>query len=123
MTPVAQAHIRERVARIEIDLSALEWSVLRELSTPTDERTQVSASGLKILGSELQQRLSELAIDVMGMKGLTFFDSHNDPEALLPADSPAELPGLAARQLFMRATTIYAGTNEIQNEIIARQIF
>ena len=46
-------------------------------------------------------------------------DKTND----LPGDAPDYAPGLAARQLFLRAATIYAGTNEIQRSIIAKQVF
>ncbi|MFA5664553.1 acyl-CoA dehydrogenase family protein [Castellaniella sp.] len=123
VTPTTEARLSERIARLEIDLAVLEWSVLRELSTSGRTRSQISASGLKILGSELQQRMSDLAIDVVGPQGLIFFEPHHDPSAVLPGGADDELPGLAARQLFFRATTIYAGTNEIQHEIIAREVF
>lgn len=114
--------IRRRIAEIEIDLHALEWSVLRELFESHTARSASVASGLKILGSEIQQRISALAADLVGIKGLAFY-AQGGPTNDLPADAPDYLPGLAARQLFMRAATIYAGTNEIQRSIIAKQVF
>lgn len=118
-----RSDISERIAQIEIDLAALEWSVLRELFDSSGAKSAVTASGLKILGSEIQQRISELAIDVMGSTGLASIDPEDEPGNDLPADAPRALAGLAQRQLFFRATTIYAGTNEIQREIIARSVF
>jgi hypothetical protein len=122
LAPEAERRLRERIARIEIDLAALEWSVLRELFDGSGRRTPVTAAGLKLLGSELQQRLSETAIDLVGASGLAQVSEHA-PADDLPADAPAWLPGLAGRQLFLRATTIYAGTTEIQREIVARHVF
>ncbi|OCC22961.1 hypothetical protein MB02_14450 [Croceicoccus estronivorus] len=118
---VERPDIAEALARLEIDVAALEWSVLRELNQPSGN--PAIASGLKILASEIQQRITDLAVDLVGPAGLVFYD-----EAAIECDDPAGdvadyVPGLAARQLFYRATTIYAGSNEIQRGIIARQAF
>ncbi len=111
------ADIKLRIAQLEIDLYGLEWSLLRELLAVN--KSQAVASGLKILGSEIQQRLSELAADLIGPKALAFYESNDKPFE----DEPDYVPGLAARQLFLRAATIYAGTNEVQRELIAKQVF
>jgi len=111
------ADIKLRIAQLEIDLYGLEWSLLRELLAK--KRSQAVASGLKILGSEIQQRLSELAADLIGPKALAYYQS-NDPPL---RDEPDYVPGLAARQLFLRAATIYAGTNEVQRDLIAKHVF
>ncbi|WP_342641495.1 acyl-CoA dehydrogenase family protein [Rhodoligotrophos ferricapiens] len=115
--------IRQRIAQLEIDLYGLEWSVLRELFSGHGQSSQANASGLKIIGSEIQQRLAELAADLIGAKGLAYHDPAAEQANDLPADAPDYVPGLAARQLFLRAATIYAGTNEIQRGIIAKQVF
>lgn len=117
-----QADIRQRLAQLEIDLYGLEWSVLRELFNGHGAHSAPIASGLKIIGSEIQQGLTTLAVDLLGAKGLAV---HQDGEQTndLPADAPDYVPGVAARQLFLRAATIYAGSNEIQRTIIAKQVF
>lgn len=115
--------VRERIAEVEIALQGLEWSVLRELCTSDSARNPASASGLKITGSEIQQQLSAIAVDLLGPRGIAYYEPGNVGGSDLPADAPDYAPGLAARQLFMRAATIYAGTNEIQRQIIARQVF
>lgn len=111
------ADIKLRIAQLEIDLHGLEWSLLRELLA--EEKSQAAASALKILGSEIQQRLSELAADLVGPKALAFYESNDQPIG----DEPDYVPGLAARQLFLRAATIYAGTNEVQRDLIAKHVF
>jgi alkylation response protein AidB-like acyl-CoA dehydrogenase len=111
------ADIKLRIAQLEIDLYGLEWSLLRELLA--EKRSQAVASGLKILGSEIQQRLSELAADLVGPKALAYYEP-NDPPL---ENEPDYVPGLAARQLFLRAATIYAGTNEVQRDLIAKHVF
>ncbi|HWK64562.1 MAG TPA: acyl-CoA dehydrogenase family protein [Rhizobiaceae bacterium] len=117
-----QPDIRQRIAQLEIDLAGLEWSVLRELFNGHGARSAPIASGLKIVGSEIQQRISTLAVDLLGAKGLAV--NHEGQQTNdLPGDAPDYAPGLAARQLFLRAATIYAGTNEIQRSIIAKQVF
>lgn len=120
---IDQPDIHHRIAQLEIDLNGLEWSVLRELFNEGEGQSQAFASGLKIIGSEIQQRITELAVDLVGAKGLAHYESYSDHANDLPGDAQDHVVGLAARQLFLRAATIYAGTNEIQRSIIAKQVF
>jgi alkylation response protein AidB-like acyl-CoA dehydrogenase len=113
--------IARRITEIEIDLAGLEWSVLREVISGS--RNPSVASGLKIIASELQQKMADLAVELAGPRGRIFFNEPEAPEQSLPGGSSEDVPGLAARQLFTRATTIYAGSNEIQRSIIAKQQF
>lgn len=116
--------IRERIAEIEIDLAALEWSVLRELfATPGGAKSQGTASALKIVGSEIQQRIADLTADLLGAKAMPTIAAASDRPNERPGDAADHAVGVVERQLFFRATTIYAGTNEIQREIIARELF
>ncbi|HVY84278.1 MAG TPA: acyl-CoA dehydrogenase family protein [Caulobacterales bacterium] len=117
----ADAEIRRRLAQLEIDLDGLEWSVLREVIGGS--RIPAVASALKIVASELQQRMADLAVDLLGPRGRIFYDEGDLERNDLPASPPDYAPGLAARHLFLRATTIYAGSNEIQRGIIAKQQF
>jgi alkylation response protein AidB-like acyl-CoA dehydrogenase len=112
---------RHRIAQLEIDLDGLEWSVLREVIGGS--RNPAIASGLKIVASELQQRMADLAVDLIGPRGRVRYDEEAIGRDDLPADAGDHVPGLAARQLFLRATTIYAGSNEIQRGIIAKSRF
>jgi alkylation response protein AidB-like acyl-CoA dehydrogenase len=116
-----ETEIHRRIAQLEIDLDGLEWSVLREVIGGS--RNAAIASGLKIVASELQQRMSDLAVDMIGPRGRVFYAESDLGRNDLPADAADYVPGIAARQLFLRATTIYAGSNEIQRGIIAKQQF
>ena len=116
-----------RLARAEIDLEALEFSVLRVLTEEkfTWHDTAV-ASALKVRGSELQQRILALALDALGPRGLRQVDGLHDP---LLGDAPQSeawphyVPGVSSCQLQTRAVTIYGGAKEIQKNIIAKLAF
>lgn len=108
--------IRQRVAGLEVELSALEATILRILADQTQGREPgPEASIVKVIGSRLQQSISDLAMDVMGEDGIHITEDGTDPDA-------GERRGWTERHLFRRVVTIYAGTNEIQKTIIARTV-
>jgi len=96
---------RDRLSRLEIELSALEITNLRFLDRMrrTGQPPGADVSMLKIKGTEIQQGLTELMMD-----------------AADPAASDALSIAVRKRYLSMRKTTIYAGSNEIQRNIIAK---
>lgn len=116
--------IRARIARIEADLIALEWSVLRvlaheELATPE----AAAASVLKIRGSELQQEVTMLQADLLGQKSLRFFDSAPTPPPAPTEAWPDYVPGRTTVALINRAATIYGGSKQVQKNILAKLAF
>lgn len=113
---------RMRIAEVEIELMALEYSVLRVLgeTTTTGEPSPITST-LKIKGSELQQRLSDLAVTALGEYGTVCYPDPSEANIVLTV-GPDGAPGLAARNLYNRSVSIYAGSNEIQCNIIAKQI-
>jgi alkylation response protein AidB-like acyl-CoA dehydrogenase len=94
---------RDRLTRVEVELMALEITNLRFLDRMrrTGQPPGADVSMLKIRGTEIQQALAELAMQAA------------DPAA-------HETQMLERRYLDMRKTTIYAGSNEIQRNIIAK---
>jgi alkylation response protein AidB-like acyl-CoA dehydrogenase len=96
---------RDRLSRLEVELTALEITNLRFLDRMRRSGQPPSAdvSMLKIKGTEIQQGLTELMMDA------------TDPSA-----SDALSDAIRKRYLSMRKTTIYAGSNEIQRNIIAK---
>lgn len=113
---------RHRAARVEIDLKALEWAVLRMLSGDVPDPS-ASASALKLKGSSIQHAILDLAISAMGPDIIQFYpdteQAHGDNQ---PLRIPDEAPGLMAQYLYRRAGTIYAGTSEVQRGIIFKQL-
>jgi alkylation response protein AidB-like acyl-CoA dehydrogenase len=113
-----------RLARIEVETLALEYAVLRVL-TSSGQDNQV-ASLLKVRGSELRQQVAELAADAIGACALAVSTDReaghlliDEPPSPVVADHAV---GLSARAIFRRATTIYGGSNEIQRALIAKTI-
>jgi alkylation response protein AidB-like acyl-CoA dehydrogenase len=114
------------VARVEADLLALEWSVLRILAQD-EYRYDMNAvvSALKIRGSEMQQRVTQLQVDALGPLSLRRFvrqDSGDEDYSSLAA-LPAYTIGATSQYLFQRASTIYGGAREVQKNIIAKAAF
>ncbi|MGN6538984.1 MAG: acyl-CoA dehydrogenase family protein [Mesorhizobium sp.] len=114
-------HFRRRAGRLEIDLRALEWGVLRMLHGDVPDPA-AAASALKLTGSALQQNILDLALDALGPDALAFYPEPGDGGADLPDWVPVEAPGLMAQFLYRRAGTIYAGTSEVQRSIIYKQL-
>lgn len=108
------------IARIEIEIMALEMTVHRIANEATGDSGAL-ASMLKITGTEIQQRLSELLMKVVGPL------AYVDDQAYLNGTVSASLmgydaaAGLAAAYFKCRATTIYGGSTEIQKNIIAQR--
>jgi alkylation response protein AidB-like acyl-CoA dehydrogenase len=96
---------RDRLSRLEVELAALEITNLRFLDRMrrSGQPPGADVSMLKIKGTEIQQGITELMMDA------------TDPAA---ADPLSE--AIRKRYLSMRKTTIYAGSNEIQRNIIAK---
>ena len=119
---------RHALAQLEIDTNALEWAVLRAACAhgAVGARDMAFASGLKIAGSELQQRVADLQMNIVGPWVRPFFaEPHQGPwnHALPIGSAPDTVAGIASKSLFRRASTIYGGANEIQRSIIWRSAF
>lgn len=110
-----------KVASLEVELMALEITVLRVISQDSG-RPGPEASLLKIKGTEIQQRLTELMIEAVGPYSLPFDPTfmHGDSEHSVMGDDDAA--PLASYYFNFRKTSIYGGSNEIQKNIITQMI-
>jgi alkylation response protein AidB-like acyl-CoA dehydrogenase len=114
---------RREIAQVEIDLHTLEYTELRALTAAAKGQAPgPEANVLKIRGTELQQKISELLMQAMGYYAMPFL-----PEALEHGYNedpvgPQPAAPLAAQYFNMRKTSIYGGTNEIQRNIIAKMV-
>jgi len=112
-----------RLARVEIELMALEITNLRVLSAEAEQRAPgPEASILKIKGSEIQQELAELMMAAVGPYALPFRAAATEASFDGEVIGPAYAAPLAATYCNMRKTTIYGGSNEIQRNIISQMI-
>jgi alkylation response protein AidB-like acyl-CoA dehydrogenase len=112
-----------KVAELEIDLASLEMTELRVLANEqAGKGPGVESSLLKIRGTEIQQRLTELTMEAVGNYAAPYFRG-------FPEDGDNEFPigpeyaHMAAPTYFnWRKASIYGGSNEIQRNIIAKMV-
>jgi alkylation response protein AidB-like acyl-CoA dehydrogenase len=114
-----------QLAALEIEVRTLEWSVLRVLAkAPSEHPVAACASVLKIRGSELQQRLTELATEALGPRALREYKREQAfADAIDDTMWHEETPGVTADQMYLRAVTIFGGAKEVQKNIIAKLAF
>ncbi len=108
-----------KIADLEIDLAALEFTELRTLAQEAKgQMAGPESSILKIRGTEIQQRITELTVEAIGYYGYPNERAlgHNDNVG------PDYALGAAGRYFNMRKTSIYGGSNEIQRNIIAKAV-
>ena len=108
---------RDRAARLEIELLALDMTNLRLLAGPPARGPGWEVSMLKVRGTEIMQAISELQMEVAGP--LVQTSGAGDAGAGLRAHAPS----LFERYLNLRKLSIFGGANEIQRNIIAQLIF
>jgi len=114
-TQLADPLVAARFAALENELLALELTALRVVANSTDGKPHPASSVLKLKGSELQQAVTELLVDLAGPAGVAS-----------AADDASTVPGWARvaspRYLNFRKASIYGGSNEVQRQIIASTI-
>ena len=122
---IADAAFRQRVAQLQVDMKALEITQYRVVSAYDKAkgagRPDPLSSVLKVKGTELLQATTELAVDVAGPMATPIWASElaamNEQDDLLEAGSAS-----TGGYLFLRAASIYGGTNEIQKNILTKAV-
>ncbi|MDR2852983.1 MAG: acyl-CoA dehydrogenase family protein [Burkholderiaceae bacterium] len=120
--------LRDEIAKLEVDIVALEMLVLRVLSAQQSSQKSGQnpldiAGLLKIKGSEIQQRYCELMMLAGGPYSLPLI--REAMAAGWQGDFPGANPLLAplgSAYFNMRKTTIYGGSNEVQRNIVAQTV-
>lgn len=105
--------LRQRIAQHLIDAAVLRFTAYRNVTRVA--RTGVpgpEGSGVKIFWSELEQQLNDTAFELLG------------PYGTLTSEDPLAVGGgfWAHELLWSRSGTIYAGTSEVQRNIIAQRV-
>ncbi len=110
--------IARRIARLSIDLKALEITELRILSALSDGGNPGPESSiLKVSSVQLEQSVNELAAEVLGLAGLVM-----QPVAKHHPVRADYTSSIVPRYLNNRAASIFGGSQEIQRNIIARMV-
>jgi alkylation response protein AidB-like acyl-CoA dehydrogenase len=118
LTPPEQARLRRRLAEVEVELRALELTQLRVVAADAHGGgSGAAASILKIKGTELQQRMTELALELAGPEGLAMPDAGSNA-----APEGGWIEAAAPFYFTMRKVSIFGGSNEIQKNIIAKTV-
>ena len=112
---IEDLRFKDKISRVEIELDALEITSMRFLDQMrrTGQAPGADVSMLKIRGTEVQQMITELAMQAAGPNAQPFVSVSNgfvDPFT----------SRLAPRYFNFRKASIYAGSNEIQRNIIAK---
>ena len=116
------ADLNKKIAELEIDLIALEFTELRSLAVIEEGGNPGPESSiLKIRGTEIQQRLTELLVEAAGQYILPYEGPEGFDSNRIPA-GPDYASESVASYLNYRKTSIYGGSNEIQKNIIAKAI-
>lgn len=110
-----------KLADAEMAIMAMEMLELRVLGgTKSGQNLGAASSMLKTRGTELQQLVTDLSAEAIGYYAAPYtplFEGSNEPVI-----GPDYSDGVAARYLNMRKVTIYAGSNEIQRNIMSKLI-
>ncbi|MGZ8362978.1 MAG: acyl-CoA dehydrogenase family protein [Caulobacteraceae bacterium] len=112
-----------KIAEVEIDLLALEYTELRNLSREAAGKGPGPESSLlKIKGTEIQQRLTELTVEAVGNYAAPYFRGFGDEGDNALEIGPDYAHRAAPTYFNVRKTSIYGGSNEIQRNIIAKMV-
>jgi len=114
---------RDEIAKLEVDVVALEMMVLRVLSAEKSGKNPLDIAGLlKIKGSEIQQRYTELMMLAAGPYSLPFIKEAMEAGWQGEHVGAAYVAPLASTYFNFRKTTIYGGSNEVQRNIVAQTV-
>ncbi|MDI1328514.1 MAG: acyl-CoA dehydrogenase family protein [Brevundimonas sp.] len=100
--------IRQRLAKAHVGLTVMRASALRMLANKDPQTPTSGAYTYKLYWANWRRSLGELAMDVQGLPGQV-------------GEGEADFSALTKMHLMSRAETIYAGTNQIQRNIIAER--
>jgi alkylation response protein AidB-like acyl-CoA dehydrogenase len=114
---------RDQIALLEVDVVALEMMVLRVLSAEKSGKQSLDVAGLlKIRGSEIQQRYTELMMLAAGPLAMPYIYEAMEAGWQGNLVASAELMATAGTYFNFRKTTIYGGSNEVQRNIVSQTV-
>ncbi|CAI8424592.1 MAG: acyl-CoA dehydrogenase family protein [PS1 clade bacterium] len=119
---LSSADFSRKIAELEVDLTALEYTELRTLAAESQgQGPGPESSILKIKGTEIQQRITELTMEAVGNYAAPWVPQLDVGDNYL-AIGPDQSHGVSQTYFNTRKTSIYGGSNEIQRNIIAKMV-
>jgi alkylation response protein AidB-like acyl-CoA dehydrogenase len=117
---------RRRFDSLMVELTTLEYTTLRTLAAVATGGAPGSESSiLKIRATEVAQSITELYLEAAGYCGMRRVADRSAPDWNGGGEdefAPAWTVTGVADYFFTRAQSIYGGTNEIQKNLVARQV-
>jgi len=117
---------RKKLAEVEIKVEALNATELRIFAGRANgEAMGAVSSMLKLEGSQMQQAITELALEAAGVYAQPFVQdtwAHLRGETNVFRAGPDYAATVAPQYFNYRKTSIYAGSNEIQHNIMAKMV-
>ena len=123
---------RSRLAALATEVEVFAATELRTVSAlSAGQPPGAESSMMKVLYTELSQRLTELAVEAIGVYAAPFQPHTGRPGGPVPgyqppqdggAVGPAHSWSVTSKYFNNRAASIYAGTNEIQRNILAKSV-
>jgi alkylation response protein AidB-like acyl-CoA dehydrogenase len=116
----ASAQWREKMAALEMEIDAVEMNELMFYSSlKTGDAPGQMASVVKMRGTEVGQRVTELAVEAVGWYGVPFTELRNYDSNVVPVGGEY-VDDVAPRYFNNRKTTIYGGSSEVQRNVLAK---
>lgn len=117
------ASFRQKLTAVEIQLQALEYAELRTLAAlSVGKAPGPESSILKIVGTELAQKMDEMFVELAGYHCLPFVPEQFEDGFQGEAIGPGTTAATALTYFNMRKLSIFGGSNEIQRNIISKAV-
>ena len=111
---------REKMAAIEMEIDAVEMNELMFYSSlKTGDAPGNMGSVVKMRGTEVGQKVTELAVEAVGWYGLPFTEQRNYDSNVVPVGGEY-VDDVSPRYFNNRKTTIYGGSSEVQRNVLAK---
>src|SRR6266849_5851646 len=111
---------REKMAALEMEIDAVEMNELMFYSSlKTGDAPGNMGSVVKMRGTEVGQKVTELAVEAVGWYGAPFTELRNYDSNIVPVGGDY-VDDVSPRYFNTRKTTIYGGSSEVQRNVLAK---
>ena len=116
----ANPNWREKMAAVEMEIDAIEMNELMFYSSlKTGDAPGNMGSVVKMRGTEVGQKVTELAVEAVGWYGTPFTELRNYDSNVVPVGGEY-VDDVSPRYFNTRKTTIYGGSSEVQRNVLAK---